>query len=205
MPFIAAPNIVELQFRYTLQGERAMNRIHVNVGAVPNAVVMSDLADAALAWWTSNVRTIVSDTLALREVYLKSLHAAIAPEVTITSGLPSSGTMTVPPLPSSVSLAVSLRSNQTGRSARGRWFWCGFAEDQVDGNIVTGGTITSIDAALTNLKNEIDGLGHTWVVVSFFSGGVPRPGGPVYSDVVTIAVVDPVVDSQRRRLPGRGQ
>lgn len=205
MPFVAAPNIVEVQFRYTYQGERAMNRIHVNVGAEPNAVVMSDLADEALAWWTSNIRTIVSDTLALREVYLKSLHAAVAPEVTVTAGLPSSGTMTVPPLPSNVSLAISLRSNQTGRSARGRWFWCGFAEDQIDGNLVTGGTITSIDAALTNLKNEIDALGHTWVIVSYRSDNAPRVGGPVYFDVVNIAAVDPVVDSQRRRLPGRGQ
>jgi len=48
------------------------------------------------------------------------------------------------------------------------------------------------------------------VVVSRFSGvdadghPIPRTTG-VSTLVASVAIVDPVIDSQRRRLPGRGQ
>lgn len=204
MPFVPAPNIVEVQFRYTYAGERCMNRIHVNVGDTPTAANCNELVIECGDWWLANVPPLVASTLALREVYAKSLETAIAPESTRTAGLPASGTKVGDPLPNSTSLALSLRSAMSGRSARGRWFWLGFTEDQVDGNIVTNGAIVSLDAALTNLKSIIDGLSYVWVIVSYITNGAPRVGGPVYIDVATIAVVDSVVDSQRRRLPGRG-
>jgi len=41
-------------------------------------------------------------------------------------------------------------------------------------------------------------------IVSFFSNGILRPGGPVYFPVINALVVDRVVDSMRRRKPGVG-
>lgn len=205
MPFVAAPNCLEVQFRYTYAGERTMNRIHVNVGTAPSFAGAAAVASLCADWWTTNVPPLVATTLALREVYVKSLHAASAPEATVTAGLPEAGTNVSPPLPNNVSLAVSLRSTFTGRSARGRWFWQGLCEDQVDGNVVTNGAIAGIDAALTNLLGVFNTAELPWVIISYRTNNAPRVGGPVYTDVTTIAVVDSVVDSQRRRLPGRGQ
>jgi len=50
----------------------------------------------------------------------------------------------------------------------------------------------------------IAGLSHFWVIASYFQNGAPRVGGPVYFVVDQIVFVDGIVDSQRRRLPGRG-
>lgn len=205
MAFVPAPNIVEVQFRYTLDGERAMNRIHVNVGATPSSGTIGPLLAECADWWDGNVKTLVPPEMALREVYGKSLEEAAAPEGTVSAGMPILGTFSGNLLPNNVSLAVSLRSGFTGRSSRGRWFWCGLSESQVTGSLVAGGTVSSIDAALTNLKSLIDGLGHTWVVVSYRENNAPRVGGPIYNVVETITIVDSIVDSQRRRLPGRGQ
>jgi len=48
-----------------------------------------------------------------------------------------------------------------------------------------------------------DGLGADWVVVSRFHDNAPRTAG-VVSFINAATVVDATVDSQRRRLPGRG-
>jgi hypothetical protein len=138
-------------------------------------------------------------------VYVKSIATQPGPEATFSAGLPAPGSLGDPALPNNVTVAASLRSNLTGRSARGRWYWQGLTEPQVTGNAIAAGVLTSIDAALTNLQSSIDGAGFAWVIVSFFTNNAPRVGGPVYFTVVDIVFVDDVVDSQRRRLPGRGR
>lgn len=204
MPFVPAPNIVELQFRQTFALQQTMNRIHVNVLTPPTEAICQAIATAGAVWWTNNVDSIVTSQLALREVYTKSLHEENGPQASFSSGLPASGTVADDPLPNSVSIAASLRTGLTGRSARGRWFWQGLTESQVTGNVVVAGSLASIDAALTNLRSSIVALGYLWVVVSYITNNAPRVGGPVYFVVNDILFTDSVVDSQRNRLPGRG-
>lgn len=204
MPFVPAPNIIEVQFRQTFALQQTMNRIHVNVLTVPTEAICQSVATACAVWWTNNVDSIVTSQLALREVYVKSLAVENGPQASFSSGFPAAGTLADDPLPNSVSIAASLRTGLTGRSARGRWFWQGLTESQVTGNVVTTGSLGDIDAALTALRATIVGLGYLWVIVSFISGGVPRVGGPVYFVVNDILFTDSVVDSQRNRLPGRG-
>jgi len=205
MPFIPAPNIVEVQWRTTFAGQETMNRIHVDVLGAPSADDVQNLATECGNWWTGNVQDLVPPDLELREVYAKSIATQPGPEATFTAGLPAAGLLGQPALPSNCSICASLRSGETGRSARGRWYWQGLTENQVAGNVVASGTQTDILAALFNLKGVISGAGFLWVIVSFYSNNVVRPGGPVYFPVNTITMVDGFIDSQRRRLPGRGR
>jgi hypothetical protein len=204
MAFVPAPGIVEVQFRQLLDGQRTMNRIHVDMLGTPVASDILQLIGDCAQWWVDNVAPLVAATCILREVYGKSLETEPGPEATFSAGLPQAGASGSPGLPNNVSLAMSLRSNQTGRSARGRWFWQGFTEDGVVGSLVNSGHVSSIDAALTALKGTIDADGWVWVIVSYNTAGAPRVGGPVYFPVLDVLAVDTVVDSQRRRLPGRG-
>lgn len=205
MPFVPAPNIVEVQFRTTLNGEQTMNRIMVNVGTTPTVGIIGDIVNTAADWWIGNVSALTPPELILREVYAKSLQTSPGPEATFSAGLPAAGGLGQPSLPNNVTIAVSLRTGLTGRSARGRWFWQGLTEGQVVANDVTAGTGVSIVAAIDNLLSAIGDLGYDVTIVSFRSGGVPRPGGPVYFTVTDALLVDTVTDSQRRRLPGRGR
>jgi len=204
MPFVAAPNIIECQFRGTLDGQQVMNRIHVNVTGTPTEGDCATVAAAAAQWWLDNVQDLVVVTASLREVFCKSLEEENGPQASFTAGLPASGTIDLDGLPNNCALCVSLRTGLSGRSARGRWFWYGFADTQANGSTVVGGVRDSIDAAMTNLLAVIEALSALWVIVSFIHNGAPRAGGPVYFVVTNIVIIDDTIDSQRRRLPGRG-
>lgn len=204
MPFVPAPGIAEVQVRATYDGQQVMNRIMVDVLHTPTQGDLDTITAAVAAWWIGNVKALVAPTVSLRQVYARSLEVANGPESTFSAGLPSPGTAGGGGLPNSVALAVSLRTGLTGRSARGRWFWYGFTESQVTDSTVDTGVAVSIVAAIDNLLSVITGLSSQPVIVSYVTNNAPRPGGPVYFVINDALLVDQVVDSQRRRLPGRG-
>lgn len=201
MAFIPAPNMTEVQFRTTYGGEPTMNRIHVNCFAAPTLAMCQSIANLCHTWWTGNVTAITPPTLSLREVFVKDISVANGFQATSGAGSPVPGTVASVQLPNNVTICASIRSGLTGRSARGRWYWQGLTEAQVTDNTVVGGTLTSIDAALTNLGSALGTAGFAWQIVSFITNGAPRPGGPVYFTVADIVFVDAIVDSMRNRLP----
>jgi hypothetical protein len=207
MAFIAVPNTVRAEIRGTFQGERVLNTLwFAKIDAwVP--AEMTALADTLAAWWTTNCLQQQSDQYTLREIYVRDYTAAVGLEYTSTVDLPAVGEIPEAALPNNVSLAVSFRSGFTGRSTRGRNYWVGFAETQIVGNAVADAVITDItsyyalllpDFIETTLIPDI-----TWVITSFYTGGAPRSFGATFI-INTVTCVDNIVDSQRRRLPGRG-
>lgn len=201
MPFVPVPATVKVSLFYTYNGVQCMNRLHVSTPAsLPDASTCQTLATAFANWWLGNAQALVPPTCALRLVEAVSIAEQNGPSATFSSGLPAAGTHAINAMPGNVTLAVSLRTGLTGRSARGRWYWVGLAEDQVSENNVVAGTAASITAAMDNLLTTIVGLTSTPVIVSYRSNGVPRPGGPVKFIINDALLVDTRVDSQRGRL-----
>lgn len=201
MPFVPAPTIVKLSFFYTLNGQPAMNRIHVKTGStLPTQTECNAIALSAADWYEGNVVTLVHPNMILREVQAMSIAEANGPQAIVSAGMPMPGTLGQAGLPGNNAFCVSLRTGLTGRSARGRWYWAGLTEGQVVDNTVNSGTVTSIVAALDNLIDAIRSGPIEPVIVSFVSNGVPRVGGPVYFVINDAIAVDDVVDSQRGRL-----
>jgi len=201
MPFVPAPTIVKCSWFYTLNGQPAMNRIHVTTGTtLPTEAECASIAASGASWWEDNCQAIVHPNMILREVQAMSIAEANGPQAVFSSGFPLAGTLGQPGLPGNNSFCVSLRTGLTGRSARGRWYWAGLTEGQVTDNEVLSGSVTSIVAALDNLINALTSGPIQPVIVSFVSGGVPRVGGPVYFPITDALAVDNVVDSQRGRL-----
>jgi hypothetical protein len=79
----------------------------------------------------------------------------------------------------------------------------GIPKTAITANTVDSLTVSGIAAAYNQLLVVADGLGADWVVVSRFHDNAPRTAG-VVSFINAATVVDATVDSQRRRLPGRG-
>lgn len=204
MTFVPAPQIMEMQFRTTWDGQQTMNRVHVDALAPVTFAHCQALATAGESWYEDNVVALVPSTLLLREVFVKGLDVVTPFQATATPTGPLPGTNVNGSVPNNVSICASIRTGLAGRSARGRWYWQGLTQDTIDNNTVQSGTLTDIDAALTNLASVIAGIGFNWVIVSYISEKAPRPGGPVYFSVTDVLFVDSIVDSQRRRLPGRG-
>jgi hypothetical protein len=201
MAFVPVPATVKVSLFYTYNGQPCMNRIYVSTPAsLPDAATCQVLANAAANWWINNCKALCPPTCELRLVEAISVAEQNGPSATVSAGLPSPGTNGSPALPGNNTLAVSLRTGLTGRSARGRWYWVGLSEAQVTDNLVLAGPAASIVAAMDALISTINGLSSQPVIVSFVSGGIPRPGGPVKFIINDALLVDTVIDSQRGRL-----
>jgi len=195
------PATVKCSLFYTLNGVPAMNRFYVRLGAsLPSQGDCQTIANNIDTWWEGNVQAIISSSMAINEIEVKSVAEANGPQATFSAGFPIAGALSSPSLPGNNAFCVSLRSGLTGRSARGRWYWCGLTEGQVTGNTLGSGDQTSILAAMQNLIDLIASLSAHFVIVSFNADGGPRVGGPVTFNVLNAIAVDSTIDSQRGRL-----
>lgn len=199
------PSVAKVEMRYTWDGEEVENTLYFQLQAPIGVGGLVLLTGNLYTWWDANIRPLQSASVQLREIYARSMAGLIAPEYTWTTNLPASGENIEASLPNNVSLAISFRTGLTGRSSRGRNYIIGLTEPMVAQNTVTPGVVSAYVAAYSQLT-PAGGIFEdiSWVVYSQYSGGVLRPTGQAVA-VLSVVVVDDTVDSQRRRLPGRGQ
>lgn len=205
MPFVPVPNVCAVHIRYTAQLQQCENILYFAADGGWDSSQLVDIAGEVGAWWQTELRPITSAGVQLREVYAEDLSSATGPTGTSTPATPTFGQNTSPAMPANVSLAVSFRTALRGRSFRGRNFFVGLCENQVADSAVLSDTVSAIQAAYTLLLPSGGQFTRgIWSVVSRYSNGAPRAVG-VSTFVTSVVVVDAVVDSQRRRLPGRGK
>lgn len=205
MPFVPAPNIVQVEIRMRLDGQNIENRIMVDALAPVTPAIVSTIANGVGDWVKDHLAPQLPDAISFREVYAKDLSAVDGYEATFDLSEVTGAVIGVP-LPNHVTICASLRTGSVGRSARGRLYWPVLTEDQVTNNTVNGPTLSNIRTTLMALREVITtDLMMSWVVVSYRHNNAPRPGGPVYYVISNVVFTDDTVDSQRRRLPGRGR
>jgi len=204
MAFVAAPNILLVEVRATKELQRIENRFHVNCLHAPTGADISAVNAALVttigSLWQPNLPTDVT----ISSLFYRSLETvdAIQLEVPLVPGI--AGTASGEPAVNQNTFCVSLRSAAGGRSARGRLYWLGLSENQYTVNTMTALAGPAIVGAVEGLRAALAAISRPMTIVSYVSGGVPRPGGPVYYTVTNVLAVDQIVDSQRRRMPGHG-
>jgi hypothetical protein len=204
MAFVPVTNVAMAEMRMIWDGQRVENTLYFLGGGAWNTTQLGTLAFDLRGWWDTSIAPEISNTVQLSEVYITDLTTATSPTMQAPGGPAFEGGLAQPSLPNSVSLAVSFRTAGRGRSSRGRNFAIGLTEVQVSGNEVVGTAVDAlIDAYEVLLGLPLPNTAQ-WVVVSRFTNGAPRTLG-VAAPVTDVVIVDPVVDTQRRRLPGRGQ
>lgn len=205
MPFVPAANTLEARLRFVLDGQIAENVIYFQGSAGVTPALATTLGGALVTWWNTRFKADSGNLMALLEVYMTDLSFATSFTVSYVTGLPSTGTSASPTLPNNVAMCVTFRTGNRGRSGRGRNYVMGLTETDVTGNTISAGRASNAAAAYTALIGAgtfVAGL--QWVVVSRFTGGAPR-GAALVQPITTALLVNNVVDSQRRRLPGRGR
>lgn len=204
MPFIPVPDCVQVELVYLFDTQRCQNVLHYNPNGAYGPDEMLELGAEMVDWFDANMQPNLATTISLIAVRVTDLATATAPSVEVTSGLPLAGTLSSPALPNNVSCVITKRTVFRGRSYRGRIYMAGITEADVTNNIVAGARLTSwLDAWAIARSMVTTGLEWTMGVVSRFEGGSPRAEG-ILTPVLGFTS-DGVVDSQRRRLPGRGQ
>lgn len=205
MPFVPAANTLQAELRYNYGSSLAENVLYFQGSAGVTVALATTLGNNLIGWWNTNFKARMPTQVVLREVYVTDLTTQTSFTVSVTTGLPSAGTALQDPLPFNCALCVSLRTANRGRSGRGRNYVLGLLETEVSANTVASTTVSPTLTAynlLVGAGTFTPGL--QLVIVSRFTNKLPRANALV-QPVTNAVILDSVVDSQRRRLPGRGR
>lgn len=203
MPYVPAPNCVQAELFYNWNGQACETVLHYEATTAHTPTQCSDLAAALVTWWGGTWKGWFPTTLSLVGVKVTDLATAVSPVYDASSGLPILGTNGSPSLPNNVALAITKRTAARGRAYRGRIYLPGMVEVQVTDNAVSAAYITNFITGLGTIRNvSVTGQIFKMVVLSRYIGVAPR--SEAIATDVTGFTTDGIIDSQRRRLPGRG-
>lgn len=205
-PLPPISGIYRAVMNYTYDGQETANVMHFSHPEYPTPATPADLGQSLINWWAPNIKVRVPATCVLRAVTVTDLAASGPPALEYATGLPIAGTDASPQMPNNVTVAMSLRTALRGRSFRGRLYHVGLPEAQVQNNNVVPASLTSLLGAynlLVALDSASLGQNYQLVVLSYWANKALR-SVPVATPVVSITS-EGIIDSQRRRLPGRGR
>lgn len=203
MAFIPIPNVSMHTVNYTWLGQQVQNVFHVLHGDVPTVGGIGAVNDVIVNWWTTELEPHVSSQVEARSVIGTSQHVANGPQVTTAFPSGSVGQELSPSMPSGTTVAVSWRTGFSGRSFRGRTYHVGLVESQVTDNAITAATHTLLIADYAQLVTDLATTDTPLVIASRYTNNAPRVTG--VATVVLSVLIDTFIDSQRRRLAGRGR
>lgn len=211
MPFVPVPNTALIEVVYEWDDQIVENTLYYKNTSTPGLTELAALTDAIRAYIVDQLLPALTSAIQLVRVVGTLLDVVDGLQVFSTTDLPIAGAGGSG-VPNNVALCVSFKTANRGRSARGRNFIPGLPVAGVTNNTVGSTLRTAFETAYTGLIGIGGDDGWSMVVVSRFSGftivdgkkvPTPRTEGITY-DITNTTIIDPTVDSQRRRLPGRG-
>lgn len=203
MPFVPTPGGGEVHMIFTYGGQVCENVYHVKGLIALTVPQLQQIGEAFRDWWIGSFIGSVPQTLRLERVEVFGLDTETSPGVVISGGtLPATGTNTGAQLPNNVTVAIKWITALRGRSFRGRTYHLGLLEGQVEESNLAGGTAAFLSGSYDNIITDPNLQPFVLSVLSKFHNNAPRTQG-IMTPITSVSV-DPVVDSQRRRLPGRG-
>jgi hypothetical protein len=202
MTFVPVPNTAQAELRWTVSDQLVENTLYFeHTGAILTADLV-DLAGYLETWATTVFIGSMPSNVVWRECYVTDLTTQTAETYTSNLEVGDAGTQGAA-APNNVTIAVSFRTAVRGRSGRGRNYVPAITAANVTANVVSSAFRNAIQSYYLNMQTSLP-AGWEWVVVSRYTNGAPRVTGQTYP-VTAVVFSDSYVDSQRRRLPGRGQ
>ena len=205
MPPLNIPGGIRIAMHFTYLDQKVENVYHcMNNLPNPGEVQLHLVANTFKNWWITELKPLTSNKLVLREV---TAGETVPGGITVleTGDLPAAGNSADNAMPGNVTLAVKLGTGLAGRSYRGRTYHLGMTIGQTNGDQVQGAALASIQAAYEALRTALDNalVGVEFSVLSTQHDKAWRD--PAIMTPITGVAIDPDLDSQRRRLAGRGQ
>lgn len=203
MGFVPFANCARLEARFIQEGQHVENVYHLRSAAAFTVGDMEAAAAAFVAWFDVSMQPLVASAVTLTEIVVRGLDTPTDVAISYTTGLPLVGGNVSAGLPNNVTAALKWTTALSGRSYRGRTYHIGLTESQVAGSTIDATVRTNIQNTYLNLIGDMDTAGFTMVVASRVTAGAERVAG--VATTILSCFLDSTVDSQRRRLPGRGQ
>lgn len=216
MPFIPALNTARVVLHQVLHSQVVTSTFHVRKDTAWSAPELTTLAETFIDWWNDDLAPNLSINIALDKVGARDMTVADGLAVEILAPPASGGDIANPAMPGNVALAVKHVTGFAGRNRRGRTFQAGIPESSQEGNEVTTVVRGAIVSAYEALRGDMVAADQELVVASFYDGTVlelqnngetikvPVPRATALLTPVLSFTADLNLDSQRRRLTGRG-
>lgn len=207
MPVYPVPNnpkVVKAALLFSRDTRQFVNTMHFSRIGGWDVPRMTLLANDLKTWWNTIYKTSIPAAVALEQVQIRLYDPTnpLGVDLAVTPSIP--GTRPGVAEAANVSLTLSERTGKAGRAHRGRFYAPSLAEGDVSA------TDTASSVLVTQLSNAIANLVFGFTTSEGLFSVFHRPGllpHPLDNtfDLVTSWVVENIVDSQRRRLPGRGR
>lgn len=204
MAFVPVPNAAEVDIIASLFGQIVENTLTFVSTGTFSPTQLLQLATTVGGWWVANMLPNLSSDYIYLRTEAKDISSvggatAVNPTGVGTPGA-SSGSA-----PGGTAAAVSFRTAFGGRSYRGRNYIAGVPISQLVGNQLFPGFLDAIVAVYNTLETALhaDLPAADWCVASRYTAGAPRVAG-ITTQIVAAVATNYDVDSQRRRLTGRG-
>ena len=204
MTYVPGPGVVELDLQGSYDGERVELTFYVHVTVPITETLLNLLAGVVLDWWDSDLQPGVSNDFTVVQVKATDLTTQSSPTITLPYTGSSPTGVGTHPQPGNVTAAITKATNNRGRSFRGRNFIPGLDGTALsDVNHIQSGNLAAFLTVWGDLDSAFRSQSATPVVFSRFSNGAARTTGVATN--ISEYRMDNTVDSQRRRLAGRGQ
>lgn len=201
-PFVPVPNCVRTSLLFIMDQQQLVNTFSFRMNTQPTILDMTNLNAAMQTWYNASWKPLVPASNALVAINTIGLWDASAPGVLTPISPIINGTDGLA-APANVTYCASLRTLLRGRNYRGRVYSPAVASSRISViSTVTTAFAGAIATALGQLMTPANVAGFAYVVISKFLNNLPRGTG--INTLITSATGDLTLDSQRRRLPGRG-
>jgi hypothetical protein len=203
LPYVPVNGVMQANVRFTFDGQLCENTLYARWGSTDFAGKAAGFATVILAELLQPMATHQSNRLSYSGIHVVDLTSNSGPIYDTTSGYPLPGGNDAQPLPNGVALVVTARTALRGRSFRGRNYVAGLLPSQVTDSMFQAGIVSAVLSHYNALTEAMRVSLIPMVVVSRFSGGLPRAFGTA-TDITTWDNVSRGTRSQRRRNPGIG-
>lgn len=196
MPAPDNPLVARVAMLFQRDTRTLVNTFHVVNDVALTASDLINIAGIFSSWWTTQYRSYAASSIALKQIQVRKYDPddPLAFDLDISPTVP--GIVGTPADAASVTQTASWRTGFAGRKFRGRIYAVGLPEQLVnlDDSITSPETATLASAASAIIAN---------LVAAGFQLAVFHKLDNTFTPVVT-AIVENLVDSQRRRLANRG-
>lgn len=206
MPLPPVPNAVKCVVYNTWDGQVCNTDLwFVGPSATPSVGDLVTLGDIVATWWLSSILPQLGESLAFNKVRAQSMAVVDGPLID-TFGTGEVGGVAAETVPNNCNPCITFRTSVGGKSGHGRNYIPGVTNADVVGNVVQPALIGSLVDGYAQLLpgGTSDPSPFVWSVVSYFTANAPRVT-PLSWPIENVGFSDNIVDSQRRRLPGRGK
>jgi len=201
--FIPALNTAKVDIVQLYDSQTVVNSSYFQKDGGWNESDIRNLADAAGDSWVANMLPVQVSALTIQLVRATDVSVDNSWQTEDATHAGAAGGLVHEGLPGGSALVVKQTTGHTGRSFRGRSYICGLDETQVTRNQADGSYRTDIvDGFVAYIQDVETVMECTHVVASYCQEGAWLNDAQLTE--ITGYSADIFIDSQRRRLTGRG-